>query len=235
MTKKTLKSSKTVEKSLTLRLVKALAPHFEREELLGELQKCSDRELLHQFFTRIEQNDRRSFSPPPVEDETTRQIPYLIARLSQFARIYMKNALAESEVQSPEEFGFLMALPDGRSMAKSDLIREQLIEIPTGMDMLRRMQIRGLIEESEAQPDRRSKWIQRTKKGSLAAKTCLEKLTPVIQVISAELKTGEQSELTSILQRLDRFHTHLTEHPEWPNARLMTQTRAEAPVVLKRV
>jgi DNA-binding MarR family transcriptional regulator len=202
----------------------ALTPHFEREEALGELENCSETSLLARFVERMESFGGSMRFSRPVEDESARKVAYLIARLSQFARIYLKNALADTEVQSPEEFGFLMALSPGRSASKSDLIREQLIEIPTGMDMLRRMQKRGLIAESSTQPDRRSKWIELTDLGARVAEKCTEKIAPVAQIISADLDETELLSLKNTLERLDRYHSGLSHHSSWPQIRLLLES-----------
>ncbi|MBI1316121.1 hypothetical protein GC167_04585 [bacterium] len=182
------------------------------ENLEGEL-------LLRVVSHRFQQG-----SPPPEsaeaygasDDGVANQIAYRIARLAQFARHYLKSVLETTPVGSPEEFGMLMALYGGRSVNKSALIREQVMEIPTGMDILKRLMHRNLVELDPEQTDRRSKKVRLTETGIRTVEHLFFVIGPAGRLVSAALDPSQKEQVLGLLERLDRFHTDLMGHPGWP-------------------
>ena len=212
-------SSKSIKKNQVLALFQALMPHLEREDFLVGWENLEGDALLRVVADRL----YNSASAPETaevfgdEDEgISNQIAYRIARLAQFGRHYLKSVLDKTLVGSPEEFGMLMALHGGRSLAKSALIREQVLEIPTGMDILKRLIQRGLVELDPEQTDRRSKKVRLTATGMQTVQELLSVIGPAGQLVSAPLSRAQKEQVLELLEHLDRFHTDLMGNPGWP-------------------
>ena len=73
------------------------------------------------------------------------EISILLVFMYRYARCYIRKALEGGLVQTGDEFSFLITLMTHKSMTKSELITNQVMEKTTGTEILRRLAAKGLI------------------------------------------------------------------------------------------
>ena len=132
----------------------------------------------------------------------------MISRLYKFSKQYSKSVLQDTGLTSLDEFAILATLMRQQESAKKNLIDENLIELTTGMDMLRRMIRQGLLIEQVNEQDKRQKLISLSEQGRAVLFQILEKFTALPDVLG-DLSRTEREQLVSLLRRLDTYHTEL--------------------------
>jgi len=135
------------------------------------------------------------------------RIAYLIGRMNRFARIYNKEALKQTEFSTMEEFSFSATLCTRPNMRKSDLVNENMTEVPAGMSIIKRLVSKGIIKEAEDPIDKRAQLVSLTEQGKKAIQEAFVAMTPIAQTIIADLSLEKQDVLLEILHHLDDFHS----------------------------
>jgi hypothetical protein len=64
-----------------------------------------------------------------------------------FAKQYSKKALENTNLKTIDDFGFLSSLIVAESMTKTELINRHVLEITTGMEIIKRLHTLGFMEE----------------------------------------------------------------------------------------
>jgi DNA-binding MarR family transcriptional regulator len=136
----------------------------------------------------------------------TAQAGYLIGRMTRFVRFYSKQMFQELGYSNSDEFGLLAAIDARGKRTKKSIILDQLQELTTGMDMLRRMVNQGWITETVNKSDKREKLLSITEAGRMQLFVTYRRLTEIPDVL-ADLPDDERQELVRLLDKLDRFHT----------------------------
>jgi len=155
-----------------------------------------------------------------IKDEsrsTSIDISILIVMMYHYAKGYIKKALKESCLQTPDEFSFLITLMTYKSMSKSELITKQVMEKTSGSEVIRRLIKRGLIVESADEKDKRSIRVSITKTGREEILKTLPLMGDVSEIVVGNLSAEEINTLSYLLKKLDYFHNDIyinkREHP----------------------
>ena len=130
----------------------------------------------------------------------------LTGRLSRFALLYTKKALAPLELSSIDDMVYLHIINALGSPRKSDVIHEAISEFPSGIDIIKRLVKMGCVTEIADDTDRRSKRVQLTEEGR---SILLQSYTLVDKAGDAAfnlLDNTEKQTLLALLRRLDGFH-----------------------------
>jgi len=130
----------------------------------------------------------------------------LIGRLESFQRVSAKQALKRLGMRNPDEFALLATLFFMGSHSKSQVLRQCLMELTTGSQMLRRLKDEGLILEKVNPNDARSSLIALSAKGRKTVLRCFEALQGVPDLMG-DLTLAEQQQLVCLLGKLDFFHS----------------------------
>ena len=72
-----------------------------------------------------------------------RQFLTLLSRASRFLDFYIKKAFEGTEISSRLEFQFLISIHEMKNPRKTDVIYFNLVELSTGVEVLKRMQKSG--------------------------------------------------------------------------------------------
>jgi len=147
-----------------------------------------------------------------VKDEsrtTSIDISILLVMMYHYAKGYIKKALKESCLQTPDEFSFLITLMTYESMSKSELITKQVMEKTSGSEVIRRLINRGLIIESADTKDKRSIRVSITKTGREEIIKTLPLMGDVSQIVVGNLSSEEINTLSYLLKKLDYFHNDI--------------------------
>jgi DNA-binding MarR family transcriptional regulator len=137
-------------------------------------------------------------------DNTVRSA-ILLARLERFLHHLNKPVFREAGI-SEDEFVVLATLLYMPRAAKTQLLRQCLIEIPTGSELLKRMKRSGLILEKAHPDDKRSVMITISARGRQYLLQAFRLLGGVEDAL-AVLTASEKETLLQLLDRLDRHHS----------------------------
>jgi DNA-binding MarR family transcriptional regulator len=140
---------------------------------------------------------------------TKSDISILIVLMSHYAKWYIKKVLRESNLQTPDEFSFLITLMSYESLSKSELITKQVMEKTSGTEVIRRLIKRGLIAESADENDKRSIRVFITKSGREEILRILPLMSKVTEIVVGNLSAEEINSLSYILKKLDYFHNDI--------------------------
>lgn len=133
----------------------------------------------------------------------------LTGRLSRFALLYTKKALAPLELSSIDDMVYLHIINALGSPRKSDVIHEAISEFPSGIDIIKRLVKIGCLTELADEADRRSKRISLTEKGKMVLLQAYPLVDKAGNAAFNLLDTNEKQTLIALLRRLDIFHwTH---------------------------
>jgi DNA-binding MarR family transcriptional regulator len=133
-------------------------------------------------------------------------IAILVTYLYRYSKLYTKKALQGSDIQSPDEFSFLIILLTHDSLSKTELINKNVHEKTTGMEIIKRLVRTGLIAQFDNDADKRSQRVAITDKGRYAIFSVLDKMEAVSKIVSGNLSELEKHTLKHLLEKLDHFH-----------------------------
>ena len=140
---------------------------------------------------------------------TKSDISILIVLMSHYAKWYIKKVLRESNLQTPDEFSFLITLMTYDSLSKSELITKQVMEKTSGTEVIRRLIKRGLIVESADEDDKRIIRVSITKSGREEILRILPLMSKVTEIVVGSLSAQEINTLSYLLKKLDYFHNDI--------------------------
>lgn len=135
------------------------------------------------------------------------ELSFLLVMQSRYYKTYAKKVLGESELASPDGFSFLYHLNHTDSFRKMELIKMHHLEPPSGIEVLKRLLNKGLIEEYDDADDRRAKRIKITDKGKKELQVVMPKMSEVFRLMTAELSLNEKLHMLAFLKQMNDFHT----------------------------
>jgi DNA-binding MarR family transcriptional regulator len=140
---------------------------------------------------------------------TSIDISILIVLMYHYAKRYIKKALRESILQTPDEFSFLITLLTYDNLTKSELITKQVMEKTSGSEVIRRLIKRGLIVEYTDDKDKRTVRVSVTKTGKEEILRILPIMGRVSEIVVGNLRQDEINTLSYLLKKLDYFHNDI--------------------------
>ena len=138
------------------------------------------------------------------------ELSFLLVMQSKFYKAYAKKVLGQSELTSPDGFSFLYHLTLVKSYRKMELIKMHHVEPPSGIEVLKRLINKKLIEEFDDPDDKRAKRISITETGKKEIQDIMPKMTEVFQLMTANMSLNEKLHVTAFLQQMTNFHTKNT-------------------------
>ncbi len=142
-------------------------------------------------------------------DTAESEISRLIGLMYRYAKHYIKKALTDSQIQTAEEFSFLILLLTYNSLTKSELISKNILEKTSGVEVIKRLLNHGLIDQFDDPNDKRSQRVAITEQGKFALFNLLPKMHLVSEIIAGNLTTSEKNTLSFLLKKLDHHHHHI--------------------------
>lgn len=134
------------------------------------------------------------------------ELSFLLVMQSRYYKTYAKKVLGESELTSPDGFSFLYHLNHTDSFRKMELIKLHHLEPPSGVEVLKRLLNKGLIEEFDDSEDKRARRIKITEKGKKELQLVLPKMSEVFRMMTAELSLNEKLHMLAFLKQINDFH-----------------------------
>lgn len=194
----------------TLRDVINLLEEFEAENL--KTKKYSDDVEGFKKWTVINYKSEDSAQTEPYWEgkENGRSaesaIATLIVHMNRYGRSYSKSAIFGSDFSTQEDFSYLINLKAFGEMTKMDLIKRNVHEKPTGMQIINRLVAQGWVDQTDSDTDKRSKVLKINSKGLEILDNQMSKIRKATQIVSGDLTHNEKMELIRLLNKLNDFH-----------------------------
>lgn len=156
---------------------------------------------------------RQKASTEPIEPskestlDPSAQSALLISRMARILQLRTKPVVKELGFTKPEEFSMLVQTAIMNRPNKKQVCQELLIEGSTGVEITKRLAIKGFISEQPDANDRRSALLSLSEKGREVLIKGYAKLSAVHSDFLEGLRDEEKQHLVSLLRRLNEFHS----------------------------
>jgi DNA-binding MarR family transcriptional regulator len=188
----------------SFKLLSELIPLIEEFEATN--QKVEMKNFL-QYATE-KQTVKRS-KPTQIDDNLqmmSNQLGFFLNYLFRFFKGYTKTALRNSSISTSDDFVFLATLSREPSMRKTDLIKNNMMEIPSGIEVIKRLLKHKLVAELPDPEDKRSIRLSLTDKGRKELYIIFGEMNKVSNVLVGKLSAGEIKQLHGLLEKLFTHH-----------------------------
>jgi MarR family transcriptional regulator, lower aerobic nicotinate degradation pathway regulator len=142
----------------------------------------------------------------PINIPINNWLGALSGRISRYALMYTKKALAPLNLSSIDDMVYLIIVQEHGNPRKSEVIHQALSEFPSGIDVIKRLVKMELLEELHDETDRRSKRLRITNKGQEMLWQSMELVSKASDAAFSTLTPAEKMMLSGLLDRLDKFH-----------------------------
>jgi DNA-binding MarR family transcriptional regulator len=160
-----------------------------------------------QFAAQKHTPSTSSSAPLNGELQTmSNQLGFFLNYLFRFFKGYTKTALRNSLVSTADDFVFLAALNRESSMRKTDLIKNNMMETPSGIEVIKRLLKNKLVSELSDPEDKRAIRLKISEKGKKELYIIFGEMNKVSQVLVGNLQTGEIKQLHGLLEKLFTHH-----------------------------
>ena len=143
--------------------------------------------------------------------KTDNNISRLLIFMHRYAKSYLKVALKDSPLQTPEDFTCLAILLTHDHLSKTELITYNIQEKTSGSVVISRLIKAGLIREWKNTTDKRGKYISITDAGKALLYRVFEYTSQVGKIVTGTLNLEEKLTLQHLLQKLEDFHHPIQE------------------------
>jgi len=145
-------------------------------------------------------------SPHHIANNIERVIAQHILLLYRYIKFYSKAAFAASNIRTMEEFSFLMNVMQHERITKTELIRRNIIEKSSGIEIINRLIKSNMLIQVDNPEDQRSHLIQLTDYGKSELFRIFGKMDTLGKIATGELNISEKEQLALMLKKLDHFH-----------------------------
>jgi len=204
--------------SINIHLLKEILNHLEH---YSEFQPTEDQTmesfLLWLNRQLITETYQKGYSDPHLPDnvhhniqlDLDQKLSQVMFHLFRMMKIYIKKALENLDLTSTEDFYFLAMLSHRHSMKKSELVYENILEMPSGIEVIKRLLRHQLIIDYPDPDDKRSKRVKITKKGMNVVRHSMKNMSKASQIMFASLTNEQKLHLLTLIQPLYEHHLSL--------------------------
>lgn len=149
-----------------------------------------------------------------VTSEMQHHIPNNIERvisqhllfLYRYIKFYSKHIFQDSKIRSVDDFGIMMTVMQHHRISKSDLIKKNIFEKSSGIEIINRLVKYNLLHQQSNPNDNRSQLISLSEEGKMTVFQLFKKMDILGYITTGELNEMDKHQLASILKKLDHFH-----------------------------
>ncbi|MEE4287672.1 MAG: MarR family winged helix-turn-helix transcriptional regulator [Mariniphaga sp.] len=189
----------------SLNIVTALIEHLKR----FEIEKGQEPQDVKEFAIWLSQlmfESHNSLESNQDESNIDMELTFLLIMQSKHYKTYCKEALVNTEINSPDEYSFLYHLSLVDSFRKMELIHIHLLEAPSGIEVIKRLLKKDFIEEFDDKDDKRAKRIRITNKGRKETNKITPQMKSVYSKMTANMSLKEKLYAVSLLKELNDYH-----------------------------
>lgn len=141
--------------------------------------------------------------------DDNRMIVWLTHRLSKLFRWYAKDTLKANGLTSMDEYFFLISINRLGNPSKTEVYADNITELNTGTQMMKRLIDAGLIEEFTDKDDKRVRRVKLTSKGKKTRENFFQQTIPDLKLKMGNLSETEKKEAIRVLAYLEKFHSNI--------------------------
>lgn len=145
----------------------------------------------------------------PAETTLDDNITIQLTVLSRFGRLYIKQSLQGSPLQSVDEFVYLINMLHRESLTKTELIENAVGEKTTGIEIIKRLVKNGYLREWSDAADGRMKRVALTEAGTQLLYSLFARTSKVSSKVAGNLTNDEKLLLLQLLNKLETHHRDL--------------------------
>jgi DNA-binding MarR family transcriptional regulator len=145
-------------------------------DLVEEYSQTSSSGAMEDFVIWLSGRYFKSEATAVHQEQLDLMMAFQISLLYKTIKRQTKEVISDSALSSLDGYSFLLHLDETESFRKMELIEMHNLEAPTGIEVLKRLLAKGLIEEFNDEQDKRAKRVKMTKAG----KQELERLKPLV-------------------------------------------------------
>ncbi len=186
-------------------LLTALLPIIEEYETSSEATDITG--FLKFASSKTNQTVARNFDA--AMQMRANQLGFFINYLFKFTKGYTKTALMNSTISTIDDFVFLASLGREESIRKVDLIKQNMMETPSGVEVIKRLIKSALVSEFDDTEDRRAVRLKITDAGKKELFSIFNEMNKVGKVLAGNLSEQEIVQLHSLLEKLFDHHQTL--------------------------
>ncbi|PLX06775.1 MAG: hypothetical protein C0596_13810 [Marinilabiliales bacterium] len=110
-------------------------------------------------------NDDVAENKETTSHDINLELVFSLLLLSKHFKSSIREVLSDSIISTPDSYSFLLHLSYTESMRKMELVKIHLLEAPSGIEIIKRLLKKNLIEEFDDPKDKRAKRLKITEKG----------------------------------------------------------------------
>jgi DNA-binding MarR family transcriptional regulator len=169
---------------------------------LDEFSKSNNSEEIQDFLIWLNGKYFKTDAVDAHNDHLDLMLAFQISILNKEVKKQTKSAISGSPFSSLDGYSFLLHLEDGNSFRKMELIEMHNLEAPTGIEVIKRLVSKGLIEEFDDKEDKRAKRVRLTELGQNELKKIKPQINEEFSKFSKELNLKEKLGAVSLLNKL---------------------------------
>jgi DNA-binding MarR family transcriptional regulator len=132
-----------------------------------------------------------------------------ISNLYKYVKHYAKKILENTPLVGLDDFVFLLSVRYNPNCSKTELIQKHLLEVSSGMEILKRLHKENLVKEIPSEMDKRKKILRLTPEGEALVEQLLPTMGQLASLTSADLSLADKVRLLHSLKYLDDFHQNI--------------------------
>ncbi len=173
-------------------------------DLVEEFNKNATSGTMEDFVVWLSGKYFESDESNVHKEQLDLMLAFQISMLNKSIKKQTKEVISESSLSSLDGYSFLLHLEHADSFRKMELIEMHNLEAPTGIEVIKRLLAKGLIEEFNDSEDKRAKRVKMTEEG----KTELERLKPLVNAkfknFAQALSLNDKLSLVATMSKLIR-------------------------------
>lgn len=134
------------------------------------------------------------------------QISFIFLSMHKLIKFYVKKVLEGTQLVSLDDIHFLLFLSATESLTKSELINSSINEMSSGIEIIKRLQKKGLIEDFADPDDKRSRRVKITQEGLREISKVTSKFSNVHRLLGKAIPEDEKFNMLALLNNLYEFH-----------------------------
>jgi MarR family transcriptional regulator, lower aerobic nicotinate degradation pathway regulator len=181
--------------------------------MIEEYENCNDSATVDGFlaYTYLKNEVKVKKSTSETEQILQNQLGFYMNMLFRFLKNYIKLALKDYIVSTMDDFVFLASINGENSIRKTDLIKNNMVEIPSGIEIIKRLIKNDLVTEHADPDDKRAVRLMISEKGREELFRTFGAMNQVGQILAGDLTSVEIAELHHLLEKLAKYHQKIRE------------------------
>lgn len=137
------------------------------------------------------------------------QISFTLLSMQKLIKFYVKKALEGTRLISIDDIHFLFHLAQNESMKKSEIINSNITEMSSGIEVIKRLLKKKLIDDFDDPNDKRSKRVKITAEGLEEIKKVSAKFQNVHRLFTKVIHEDDKFNLLALLNKIYNYHLNI--------------------------